>query len=639
MRPQGRKEREVYLGARRPPFGYFTCFLSVMRNKVSVVIRFAGFVVLWFAAMCVCWKCRGAFREDGTKSFRAVIADAPADTLWSMTGLKEKRLVTVPAEEEELVLNAEVSESGGEITAQGKLSPLTVTALHRNIAERGGRIKLFADLQVNGEFLSDDRQLRIVPCLMTESDTILLDRVFVTGSEYRASQLKGYERYNKYFASIIPDSVDFLKAFGYLDLLKCFTQRNLDNRTKGEFGVTEEEAIDYYIKRYLVNLNQKRKDRLEEVFRKCVKDSIDRLGIMLDTILADPSGGLIYRYSLDLASKRDMHRLRMSFTGSLHSYGNLLCRFSSPDTLVWYVSSLTQMADTSAVYRRHTLERNVEASTLAYIEFAKGSWAIDTSLGNNASELERIKCEFDSLAVSRKFSADSVIICASCSPEGSYSFNENLSGMRAKSVRDYFSSAISKKMKIVSAYVPENWDLLKEHIVSDSNIGDKDKVLSVFRESNSDKREELLSKCADFKYIREKLYPLLRRIDITFRLHRRIYDTITTEIVPDEAYKEGIKALMGRDFKKAAGLLRPYSDINTAIAYLCMDYNASALGVLKDLEKTPRVNYLTALAYRRLGNENKAIEHYKAAIAGDSRLRFRSALDPEMEELLEQLDE
>lgn len=608
-----------------------------MKNKVSVVIRFVGTVALGLLTVCVLMECRSGLRGDNQSRLRVTIADAPGNVDMSLTEGNRDRLTTVSAEDEELVLNAEVTESGGEIMAQGKLSPLTVTALHRNIAERGGKVRLSFDMRVSRELLAKDRQLRVVPKLMMDEDTMLLDRIFVTGAAYRAEQLKGYERYNKYFASIIPDSVDFLKAFGYLGLLKYFTQRNIEDRPRGEFGVTEPEAIDYYIKHYLVRLNRRRKDRLEEVFRKCVKDQIDRLGIRLDTVLRDPSGGLTYRYVQDLPATRDMRRLRMCFAGSVHSYGNTLYRFNAPDTLTWYVSSLTQMADTSAVYRKQTLARDVEASTLAFIEFEKGSWTIDTTLGNNADELERIRREFDSLAVSKRFTADSVIICASCSPDGSYMVNQNLSHKRAESIMEYFSSAIKNKVRMHTEHIPENWDLLKEHIIQDSNVRNKDQVLDVFSERDPDKREELLSKCADFKYIREKLYPLLRRIDFTFRLHRRIYDTISTEVVPDEAYKEGIRSLMDRDFKKAVGLLRPYADINTAIAYLCMDYNASALSVLGELERNSRTNYLTALVYSRLGDERKAMEYFRSAIAEDPRLRFRASLDPEMERLLEQL--
>ena len=608
-----------------------------MKNKVSVVIRFVGTVALGLFTVCVLMECRSGLRGDNQSRLRVTIADAPGNVDMSLTEGNRDRLTTVSAEDEELVLNAEVTESGGEIMAQGKLSPLTVTALHRNIAERGGKVRLSFDMRVCRELLAKDRQLRVVPKLMMDEDTMLLDRIFVTGAAYRAEQLKGYERYNKYFASIIPDSVDFLKAFGYLGLLKYFTQRNIEDRPRGEFGVTEPEAIDYYIKHYLVRLNRRRKDRLEEVFRKCVKDPIDRLGIRLDTVLRDPSGGLTYRYVQDLPATRDMRRLRMCFAGRVHSYGNILYRFNAPDTLTWYVSSLTQMADTSAVYRKQTLARDVEASTLAFIEFEKGSWTIDTILGNNADELERIRREFDSLAVSKRFTADSVIICASCSPDGSYMVNQNLSHKRAESIMEYFSSAIKNKVRMHTEHIPENWDLLKEHIIQDSNVRNKDQVLDVFSERDPDKREELLSKCADFKYIREKLYPLLRRIDFTFRLHRRIYDTISTEVVPDEAYKEGIRFLLDRDFKKAVGLLRPYADINTAIAYLCMDYNASALSVLGELERNSRTNYLTALVYSRLGDERKAMEYFRSAIAEDPRLRFRASLDPEMERLLEQL--
>lgn len=608
-----------------------------MKNKVSVVIRFVGTVALGLLTVCVLMECRSGLRGDNQSRLRVTIADAPGNVDMSLTEGNRDRLTTVSAEDEELVLNAEVTESGGEIMAQGKLSPLTVTALHRNIAERGGKVRLSFDMRVSRELLAKDRQLRVVPKLMMDEDTMLMDRIFVTGAAYRAEQLKGYERYNKYFASIIPDSVDFLKAFGYLGLLKYFTQRNIEDRPRGEFGVTEPEAIDYYIKHYLVRLNRRRKDRLEEVFRKCVKDPIDRLGIRLDTVLRDPSGGLTYRYVQDLPATRDMRRLRMCFAGSVHSYGNTLYRFNAPDTLTWYVSSLTQMADTSAVYRKQTLARDVEASTLAFIEFEKGSWTIDTTLGNNADELERIRREFDSLAVSKRFTADSVIICASCSPDGSYMVNQNLSHKRAESIMEYFSSAIKNKVRMHTEHIPENWNLLKEHIIQDSNVRNKDQVLDVFSERDPDKREELLSKCADFKYIREKLYPLLRRIDFTFRLHRRIYDTISAEVVPDEAYKEGIRSLMDRDFKKAVGLLRPYADINTAIAYLCMDYNASALSVLGELERNSRTNYLTALVYSRLGDERKAMEYFRSAIAEDPRLRFRASLDPEMERLLEQL--
>lgn len=593
----------------------------------------------WLILSSLFGGCRAPVMEDKGSSLRITIADPPKDVDLSVLERKTEMFSPDSSAEDDLILNAVVTDSCGEIVAQGKLSALTVTAVHRNIAERNGKIRICFDLHVSEDLLSDNRQVRIMPKLMMDGDTMFLDRVFATGMLFRQEQMRGYERYNKFYSSIIPDSVDFMKAFGYLELLQGFCRRNLEGRSEGEFGITGQEALDHYVKNYLVRMNKRRKDKLQEVFSKCVKDPIDRLGIRLDTVLENPSGGLIYRYVQDLKATPQMHRMRMAFLGSIHSYGKTISTFESPDTLTWYVSSLTQMADTNAFYRKQALARDVAVSTLAFIEFSKGSWEIDTALGNNAYELNRIRCEFDSLASSKTFATDSVVISASCSPEGNYSTNRTLSRKRAEAVKEYFSVLSSKsgtKIKLRTEHIPENWDLLRNHIVADGNIKKKDAVLSVFSEENYDRREELLSRMSDFKYIREKLYPLLRRIDFTFRLHRRIYDTVETEIIPDDIYKEGLNALMHRDFKKALSLLRPYSDINTAIAYLCLNYNASALDVLKRLDNSPKADYLTAMVYVRIGERTKALEHYRKAIAGDERLRFRSALDPEMEPFLEE---
>lgn len=602
---------------------------------------------VWVVCVALGWLivsplggCRTPSVENNGNSLRITIADAPKDADLSVLERKQEKFSPDSSADDNLILNAVVTDSCGEIVAQGKLAALTVTAVHRNIAERNGKIRICFDMHVSEALLSDNRQVRIMPKLIMDGDTMFLDRVLTTGKLYRQAQIKGYERYNKYYSTIIPDSVDFIKAFGYLDLLDNFSRRNLGGREEGEFGITGQEALDHYVKNYLVRLNKRRKDKLDEVFSKCVKDPIDRLGIRLDTVLENPSGGLVYRYVQDLKATPQMHRMRMVFLGSIHLYGKTISTFESPDTLTWYVSSLTQMADTNAFYRKQALARDVAVSTLAFIEFSKGSWVIDTTLGNNAYELNRILCEFDSLSSSKTFATDSVIISASCSPEGNYSTNRTLSRKRAEAVTEYFSFLSSQsgtKIKLRTEHIPENWDLLKSHIVTDVNIKKKDAVLSVFSEDNYDKREELLSRLSDYKYIREKLYPLLRRIDFTFLLHRRVYDTVETEFIPDQTYKEGLDALMHRDFKKALSLLRPYSDINTAIAYLCLNYNASALAVLSGLEKTPKADYLTAMVYVRMGDRVKAMEHYRRAIEGDDRLRFRSALDPEMEPFLEEV--
>lgn len=580
-------------------------------------------------------------RKQVQDDVRVSISETVSSERELSVGEREKRIFRDTASGgEDLVLNAVVEETGGEIVGQGKIAPITVEARHKNIAERNGIVKLSFDVHVPSSILSEDQQVRIVPHLFTEDTSKLLDRIFVTGGKYRRAQEKGYERFKKYFASIIPDSVDFLKAFGYLGLLKLFVERNVEDRETGEFGVTEPEAVDYYIKHYLVRANRRRKDRLEEVYRKCVKDPADKLGVRLDTVLENPSGGLVYRYVQELKAAEGMHRLRLAFGGSVHTYGKKLYGFSSPDTLTYYVSSIVQLADTTEMYREQTLARDVSVSTLAYIEFEKGSWEIDTTLGNNAFELNRIKVDIDSLKSSKTFAADSMLVEASCSPEGSYAFNRNLSRKRAESIVEYFNGAYgpSNDIRFSFSYIPENWDLLKEHILGDSLVRDKGQTLAVFGEEDPDKREELLAGCTDYPYIRSHIYPMLRRILFNFHLHRRIYDTIRSKVEIDEMYKRGLKALQARDFKKATEILGPYSDQNTAIAYLCLDYNASALKILTGLERTPQVSYLIAIAYSRLGKNAQAEDCFAQAIKENPRLKFRAALDPEMSPFLEKAE-
>lgn len=332
-----------------------------------------------------------------------------------------------------------------------------------------------------------------------------------------------------------------------------------------------------------------------------------------------------------------MHRLHLTFKGSVNTWGRQLYTFVSPDTITYYVSSLAQMVDTSARYIEKTLARDVAVSTMAYIEFEKGSWSIDTSLANNAIELSRIRADFDSIALSKAFAADSVLICASCSPEGSLAFNSTLAQKRSESVKEYFSdyyTASAKKGVVFhTQYIPENWETLKKLIAKDSSVIFKEDALAVFAEEDQDKREALLAAHKDYKYISTSLYPLLRKIDFTFYLHRRIYDTLLTKVAVDAAYMKGVRALLDRRYKQAIEILGPYADMNAAIAYLCLDYNASALNILKQLEKTPMVEYLLALSYKRLGNRIKAAEHYKNATEIEPRLRFRASLDPEMSDL------
>ena len=111
-------------------------------------------------------------------------------------------------------------------------------------------------------------------------------------------------------------------------------------------------------------------------------------------------------------------------------------------------------------------------------------------------------------------------------------------------------------------------------------------------------------------------------------------DTVhTTEI--DSTYLLGVSALKEREYEKALSLLREYRDYNTAIAYVSLDYNASAMAILEDLERTPQVNYMMALLYARKGDDQNAVQSYLNACHEDRSYVFRGNLDPEINALIQ----
>ena len=113
-----------------------------------------------------------------------------------------------------------------------------------------------------------------------------------------------------------------------------------------------------------------------------------------------------------------------------------------------------------------------------------------------------------------------------------------------------------------------------------------------------------------------------------------VKDTIhTTEV--DSTYLEGVSALKEREYEKALTLLKDYKDYNTAIAYVSLDYNASAMAILADLEKTPQVNYMMALLYARKGDDQNAVQSYLHACHEDRSYVFRGNLDPEINVLIQ----
>lgn len=553
--------------------------------------------------------------------------------------------------DEPIIMNAIRDSETGEMVATDVINASTVTARFRNVAERAGYVSISFDVSVPAAMSDSQWQLKIRPMMRIQEDTVMLDPVYITGEGYRAAQLRGYQRYNAFLASIITDTTDFIR----IGQLEIFLQRHFpetyamktdssfvtEPMAENLFGVTQRDAFEHYKRHMKWKRNERRKSRVGKMYEKYVKEPIPEKGIRLDTVLTSSDGDFVYRYVHTFRSRPRLKKVMVSLDGSLYERGECICHLPFPEELTFYISSLSTLADETPKYRMIVLERRAYDNTKALIDFGQGSSQVDTTLGDNASELKRvIRCIHDVVART-EFALDSLVIVASCSPEGSLAHNRKLSAARSEAVRNYIGAYVPEEWRdsLKASALPENWEQFVKLVANDTVLeeGVKRRMISMTENmKDPDAVERRLSQMPQYRYLREKVYPKLRSVRFDFHLHRigMLKDTVhTTEL--DTAYMAGVRALKELDYKRAVTLLRPYDDYNAALAFMSADYNHSALDVLSRLDDTDsKVCYLKAMVLSRLEQHEEAMKYFELSLAYDPYLEHRANLDPEMSRLV-----
>lgn len=556
--------------------------------------------------------------------------------------------------DEPLIMKAIKDTETGEMVATDVIRASRVVAKFRNVAERAGYVTVSFDICVPSEMSSSEWQLKVFPFMAIQKDTVALDPVFITGEKYRGRQMRGYEKYQEFLSSIITDPNDFLRM-GQLEIflqrhfpetyaMKSDTSFIAEPMAENLFGVTQRDAFEHYRKDLKWRSNERRKGRVGEMYDKYVKDPILSEGIRLDTVLLSSDGDFIYRYNHVFRSRPMLRKVNVSLEGKMYRDGECFMHLPFPEELTFYISSLSSLTDDRLRYVMHVRQRTVYENTKALIDFAHASSEVDTLLGDNASELARVRQCVEDVYARKEFILDSLVVVASCSPEGSYSLNSRLSADRSRAVKDYISDFVPAEWKdsLKTSVMPENWDQLMRLVENDTVLSPevrKDIVVKARRmDGGPDVLEEKLSLMPEYGYLRETLYPKLRSVSFDFHLHRAdmVQDTVyTTDL--DTVYMDGVQAIRDLDYRKAVTILRPYDDYNSALAFMCADYNHSAMDVLARLDDTdPRVCYLKAMVLSRLEQVDEAVKYFELALAYDPRLEYRANLDPEMYEIVKQ---
>ena len=550
-----------------------------------------------------------------------------------------------------IIMNAIRDSETGEMVATDIINASTVVARFRNVAERAGYVTISFDVTVPSEMSSSDWQLKLYPFMRIQEDSVALEPLYITGQWYRKEQLRGYERYREFLSSIISDTTDLVR----IGQLEIFLQRHYpetyamkndstlipDPIARNVFGVTQADALRHYSRHLRIRVNEWRKSRTGLMYNRYVKDPITTEGIRLDTVLTASDGDFIYRYMHTFRSRPGLKKVMVNLKGEIYEAGECLQSLPLSDDLTFYISSLSTLADYTPKYRMVILERNVYDNTKALIDFAKGSHVIDTALADNASELARVVRCIGDVVSRQEYVLDSLIVKASCSPEGTFAHNSRLAAARSESIRNYIWEYIPEEWRdsVRTSHMPENWEQLRILVANDTLLEQdaRKKIMNLTEDlSRPDDVERKLSSMAEYRYLREKVYPQLRSVSFDFHLHRAGMqkDTVhTTEL--DTVYMAGLEALRNLDYKMAVEKLRPYRDYNSALAYMSADYNHSALDVLAGLDdKDAKVCYMKAIILSRLGAEDEAMKYYRLSLAYDPYLEYRANLDPELSGLV-----
>lgn len=548
---------------------------------------------------------------------------------------------------EPFLMNAVLDGDTGEMVASDVIRSSKVVARFRNVPERLGYVSISFDVIVPSE-MSDSRwQLKLFPSMQIQSDTVQLDPVFITGKEYRAGQLRGYQRYNNFLSSIITDTTDFIRM-GQLEIflqryfpetyaMKSDTTIVSDLAAESLFGVSQYEALHHYTKHLKLKINQRRKSRLEMMYDKYITDPIMKTGIRLDTVLVSEGGDFIYRYEHTFRSRPSLKKVNVMLKGKVYERGECIYSLPFPDELTFYISSLSSMADLSPRYRTVILDRAVHDSVYVKIDFRKGSAIVDSSSLRNRMELNRVRQCISDISSDSCLGLDSLVITATCSPEGTYRYNRKLSIARSKSVSELIADYIPESWVrlIRTSCLPENWDMFRTLVAKDDVLEQSDKIRILRLTDNlsdPDAVELSLSRMAKYGYLKDSVYTKLRTVSFDFHLHRigMHKDTVhTTEL--DSVYMSGLEALKELDYMRAVAVLKPYADYNAALAYASADCNHSALAILDSIGETDaRVCYLKALVLSRLGKYNEALKCFERSVKYDPYMVHRANLDPEM---------
>jgi len=279
-------------------------------------------------------------------------------------------------------------------------------------------------------------------------------------------------------------------------------------------------------------------------------------------------------------------------------------------------------------------QKNRSAEGSAYIDFPVNRTEIHPDYRRNPEELASIRSTIDIVANDPDTRITSINIKGFASPEGSYANNARLAAGRAASLAEYVRNLYSFDAGLMTtSSEPENWAGLRQ-FVAISSLPDTAAMLAIIDNGllDPDAREMNLQRSFpdQYRYLRENVYPGLRRSDYTIRYVVRSYISVeeikkVMATAPQKLSANEIYAVAATldpdspDYREAFELaVRLFPDneaanLNMAAIALQRDELVAAARYLSKSGSSPRAEYARGIYRAKTGDYDSAVDYLSRA--------------------------
>lgn len=225
------------------------------------------------------------------------------------------------------------------------------------------------------------------------------------------------------------------------------------------------------------------------------------------------------------------------------------------------------------------------------INFEQGKATVDMSTVENRESMKRLKEAVILISMDENVELDGLIVYGVASPEGSVTFNEQLSRKRAEVFVNYLEDIVPRR-NIKIKNIGENWNGLRS-LVAESNMDYKDEVLAIIdtKHSNLDIKESKLKELrggAPYSHLANNFYPLIRQGSYVQVLYT----------VKSGGQVEKIKRM---------------------ITLIQNEKFTEAIDLLDEFQSTPYLDNLRGVCYLNIGDRDMARELFKSSAEGGNK--------------------